>query len=1291
MIEPGVLVFFKCPKNSWILGTVDQWDGTFASCKAKANAAHVVTKLKNESLFVAREDMINEDVNDLLQLTILHDATLLRTLQLRYMRDVIYTNIGAIVIALNPFNFKIPAYMDSMMPQYLAEGDRIEKNLPHSWAVAHNTFYEMRNDGENQCILVSGESGAGKTEASKIVMKYLAQVSCLRGADEQKKAAMEVGNKINSTSPILEAFGNGKTVRNDNSSRFGKFMRVKFDTRGFLNGAYITKYLLEKSRIVTAAANERLYHSFYLVVRGRDADPLGVKNEREFRTLGSGGCYNNKEFDTDKEYDEVTNAMKYIGIKDEDVRAVWSVVAGVLAMGNVDFVASGEGSNIVPATAPYTQHTSKLWGIDDTILCTELVTTTLTIQGKQIQKLLNPTNAMDCRDALVKGLYDNTFAYLVERCNAILDVPCEGPSNWIGLLDIFGFEDFETNSFEQLCINLANETLQNHYNSYIFEKDMAECKAEGVNISDITFPDNGPCMDLLMGKSGIMSMLDEECMLGQGSDDGFLNKVEQAKSSHAFFLRKKLTKNTFIVKHYAGDVSYTVTNFLDKNRDTLKDAFKLLLRSSSNSLIKTLLPEPTDNTKKVTVGGYFKSQLKDLMELINSTNPHWIRCVKPHPAKKPLMFDGVTTMNQLESSGVLGTVKIRKAGYPVRMKFEDFNARYLIIARAAGADGTGNANESAPCTKLRQFVKVPKGTVSPATPGFRTSVKEFFHRFDEDQSGTMETTELVQMMTVLGETCEKNQIAKLEREMDSDNSGFIDVDEFSASVCVMINRGYVITKPNSQNAAKKLTGREAAEAIIKASEVDVKLVQLGTTRVFLKSEGYIAIEKAKKQALSQSAKVVLGFAKAIYDIQVVKELVRSANQQLNNKLREAVLKIIDLQKAEEVAREALFEKHIRIIHTAAQSMIAEGADLFEKVRQEQELRRFKEQERKAREEAEKAERLRIKMERQALADKRKQEEDIRQREIEKAREAANAARHSRILGQVALLAKAADQTEEKLRNKLMEDIRKEEEKRLRIEAKRREVAERRAQHSSEEQRREAEVLKALAARQFEVDLQKAQTDIRKARAVEKKKLENELRRNTALVKEQETKLLENQWKLREAQSVQVRQEALAQARTLKQANAKALAHQSYLEREALRRKEALEKKLVVGNTHSAMASQARKRNDFSEKVADVSRMIARKSVIESAEMRKDGLAALEDLKIIAAQTEKILSPPKPTNMVKPMQVHFDVVNNIEDAVLKRVPEIDIVTHERLRGRDKYENIVIAKPQLTEDVPLYWKP
>eukprot|EP00760_Papus_ankaliazontas_P027861 PhM_4_TR3456/c2_g1_i2/m.73570 len=646
--KEGDLVYFMHPEHSWIVGTVQAAGKTY-TCKAADEGRKVVgvtvDKLTANDVTMCREDVLDEDVNDLLQLTVLHDSTLLRCLYVRYMKDIIYTNIGAIVVALNPFNFKIPRYMDDQMVNYLKEGERIEVNLPHSWAQAHNTYNEMMSDRENQCVLISGESGAGKTEATKIVMKYLANIAFKHGTDEQKQAGVEVGIRLSSCSPILESFGNAKTVRNDNSSRFGKFMRVKFNPAGQLVGAHTTKYLLEKSRILTASPGERVYHAFYLVARGSDKGPFGLIADDKYKSLNAGKTLHNKEFDTGEEYDAVKKAMLGIGMAESEIHSVWSCTAAILSLPNLEFKVADDASAIDDGTESFLNTALSLLKVDAESIKKEFVTTTLEINKSFTTKKLSVVAANDGRDALCKALYDGMFSWLVEKCNETCDVPDTG-GNWIGLLDIFGFEDFEYNSFEQICINLANETLQNHYNTYIFSKDMEECRAEGIDVTEVKCPDNKPCLNLVSGKMGVMDMLDEECAIGErGTDLGFLDKVDEKHAKNPFYEKKKTAKSSFIVKHYAGNVTYEVPGWLEKNRDTLKDDMRKMINNSEDDLIKTFVAPPlTQEQKKgraLTVGGFFKTQVQALMEVINSTNPHWIRCIKPHPAKKPLMFDGV--------------------------------------------------------------------------------------------------------------------------------------------------------------------------------------------------------------------------------------------------------------------------------------------------------------------------------------------------------------------------------------------------------------------------------------------------------------------------------------------------------------------------------------------------------------------------------------------------------------------------------------------------------------------------
>eukprot|EP01006_Ploeotia_vitrea_P036084 TRINITY_DN65964_c1_g2_i4.p1 TRINITY_DN65964_c1_g2~~TRINITY_DN65964_c1_g2_i4.p1 ORF type:complete len:1194 (+),score=255.37 TRINITY_DN65964_c1_g2_i4:390-3584(+) len=564
------------------------------------------------------------------------------------------------------------------MPDYLAEGEVIKKNKPHSWSVAHNTYYEMLKRKQNQCVLVSGESGAGKTEAVKIVMKYLGAVSSLTGTEAQKQGSADTGRKLMMASPILEGFGNAKTVRNDNSSRFGKFVKVQFDKDGYMKGAHTTKYLLEKSRIVTASEGERCYHAFYLLSQGADAKKYGINQPSEYRFINSGNCIKIDGVDDGADYQECLTAMTGVGMTEEEKDAVWATVAGVMNLLTLNFQPDGEYSKIDGGTSKYLDKAVELWQIDGAVLGKELISTTREARGDVFTKNHTVPQAVDSRDALCKATYDELFGWLVEKLNTTTAV--ESSEFFIGLLDIFGFEHFQLNSFEQLCINLANETLQHHYNTYIFNKDMDECRAEGVDVTMIEFPDNTPCLKLITDKMGIIALLDEQCALGKGTDEAFLADVVSNHSKHPFFEKKTLAKTSFIIKHYAGDVSYEVAHFLEKNKDTLKDDMKVIMRASKSPFIAGLLPAPVEKSgKKITVGGFFKSQLFQLMDIINSTNPHWIRCIKPHPAKKPLMWHGVSVFNQLSSSGVIGTVKVRKAGFPIRIYHDDFIKRFRML------------------------------------------------------------------------------------------------------------------------------------------------------------------------------------------------------------------------------------------------------------------------------------------------------------------------------------------------------------------------------------------------------------------------------------------------------------------------------------------------------------------------------------------------------------------------------------------------------------------------------------
>eukprot|EP01002_Notosolenus_urceolatus_P011103 NODE_38_length_3307_cov_18.186004_g29_i0.p1 GENE.NODE_38_length_3307_cov_18.186004_g29_i0~~NODE_38_length_3307_cov_18.186004_g29_i0.p1 ORF type:complete len:1079 (-),score=398.82 NODE_38_length_3307_cov_18.186004_g29_i0:71-3034(-) len=449
-------------------------------------------------------------------------------------------------------------------------------------------------------------------------------------------------------------------------------------------GSFAINYLLEKSRVLTASQGERVYHSFYQAVKGKDASKYGLGNIRDYPSVISGGVVDNASME-DAEGDDlsyrVTNQCFAInGVSDDQSAAVWRVLAGILFAYKGAFKADGEGSQF-DANEDAVDKAGSLWGVDGAALKKEILTSTIELKGEVTVMKSNVTQAKVILDSSIKALYKFLFDWLFEVLNSTTSAE-DKMQNWIGLLDIFGFEDFKVNSFEQLCINLANETLQNHYNDYVFEKDMEECAAEGVNTTGVTFVDNRCTCELLNAKLGIFAMLDEECALGKGTDLGFLDKIAEKHAPHPSFEKKQLQKSSFTIKHFAGKVHYEVEGFLEKNRDSLKDSIKLIFRASSDPIIANLLPEPVEKTGRApTASGIFRRQIDSLMEMINSTNPHWIRCIKPHPAKKPKFFLGQSVMEQMRSSGVLETIRIRKAGYPIRIKHAQFAGRFRVMAK----------------------------------------------------------------------------------------------------------------------------------------------------------------------------------------------------------------------------------------------------------------------------------------------------------------------------------------------------------------------------------------------------------------------------------------------------------------------------------------------------------------------------------------------------------------------------------------------------------------------------------
>jgi hypothetical protein len=529
-----------------------------------------------------------------------------------------------------------------------------------------------------------------------------------------------VQEQILQANPILEAFGNAKTLRNNNSSRFGKFLQIKFDAAGGLCGAQIRNYLLEKSRVVQQLPGERNYHVFYLLLSGASDEEKAqwyLDDPEDYHYLNETGCYELEDVDEADEFAELDTALRCVGITGELREALLRSLAAVLQLGNVEFIEGASGGSEITTEEPLAR-AAELLRVDAEALGKCMTVRVNVIAGEKYDVPLEPEAAADARDALSKAIYARVFDWLVGKINATID--SEDATTFIGLLDIFGFETFKVNSFEQLCINFANEKLQQQYNVHTFKTQGEECRAEGIDTANITFKDNQGCLDLIEAKPvGILSLLDEECGFPKATDGTFLAKIhERHVGNNEYYAKPRLSRTAFEIAHYAATVQYESAGFLEKNKDTLRDEMNELVLNSGCDFLATLFGggkarggkgagkaagraagagaggAPRKSGKGPTVGGQFRTQLQDLVSIINSTDPHYIRCIKPNQKKKPGLFEGMSVMMQLRCAGVKETIDIRRRGFPIRLTASDFIQRFdiLVPAAASGRDDRGKVD-----------------------------------------------------------------------------------------------------------------------------------------------------------------------------------------------------------------------------------------------------------------------------------------------------------------------------------------------------------------------------------------------------------------------------------------------------------------------------------------------------------------------------------------------------------------------------------------------------------------------
>lgn len=671
----------------------------------------VLPPLRNPPLLEATDDLTN--------LSHLNEASVLHTIINRYSQRFIYTYSGIVLIAVNPF-FSLNLYSPEIIQAYA--GRKKGELEPHLFAVAEDAYRCMISDRRNQTIVVSGESGAGKTMSAKYIMRYFATVEDPE-VPRSRKAVAKDGSGMSPTeqailasNPIMEAFGNAKTTRNDNSSRFGKYIEIIFDGRHEIAGARMRTYLLERSRLVYQPEVERNYHIFYQLCAGAPSSEqreLGLGDASRFHYLNQGGADHTqiRGVDDAEEFKVTQKALSTVGVPIEKQWQIFRLLAALLHLGNINIGATRNEASIAPEDESLALATQFL-GVDAHEFRKWTLKRQITMRGEKIVSSLNQGQAVAVRDSVAKYIYTFLFDWLVEQMNRSLEPQDSAAAvTMIGVLDIYGFECFKHNSYEQFCINYANERLQQEFNRHVFKLEQEEYVAEEIPWEFISFADNQPCIEMIEGKFGVLALLDEESRLPNGSDASFLQKLYnqlEPRREYAPFLKKPRfgAQSAFTVSHYALDVVYEVNGFMEKNKDTVPDEHLALLNATSSPFLHEVLQSRADATppppaaqtapapgrkvtaKKPTLGSQFKASLGSLMDTINSTEVHYIRCIKPNEAKIAWHVEPQNMLGQLRACGVLETIRISCAGFPGRWNIADFVERYYVLVPSQHWDMT---------------------------------------------------------------------------------------------------------------------------------------------------------------------------------------------------------------------------------------------------------------------------------------------------------------------------------------------------------------------------------------------------------------------------------------------------------------------------------------------------------------------------------------------------------------------------------------------------------------------------
>ncbi len=707
-MEDHVYVIQEDQRYAWKEGVVVETDEVgvkvrLTNVEKEEEMMILVLKQDVENRIVSRccmDEKMIEDLQDLGELLHLNEPGMVDCLKRKFEKNQIYVFTGPVLLCINPFQ-RFKDLYDINHYHNTAEGGE-ENDLPHVYTTAKRTYKALNTTGINQTILVSGESGSGKTESAKFIMEYLAN---------QSTGSSLIEKRVLQSNPILESFGNARTLRNDNSSRFGKFIKLYFENnsnhgRGeerVLTGVGIDTYLLEKVRLVHQSQGERNFHIFYELLKGaseKRRNALFLNDWKSYRYLNQSGCEYRCDGVEDKaEFIKTLDAMERMGFFEMEQNAVFEIVAGLLHLGNVNFVEKGGTIRIVLDTLEHLEHCARLFQLPMERLRETLLCRRVKMKQDAFTVVYTAEQASEARDAMARTIYQQLFSWIVQRINqAIVSSSNSSPSSFIGVLDIFGFEEFKTNGFEQLCINYANECLQHQFTEFVLANEQKEYKKENIPWSDIPYNDNIECCLLFEAKTGgLLSLLDQECIIPQGSDRGFALKVYQ-QCKEEFFVKhlkassRQQAEQTFVVRHYSGSVCYTIDGFCDKNKDRVHADIETLLRSSGHGEMMSLVKEEEEEVEdgphyrrrrrssgtlaNSGVGCQFKRQLTELLNLIKSTQPHYIRCLKPNDANVKSVFNESRIAEQLRCGGVFEVVRVSRAGFGVRLPLATFLERY---------------------------------------------------------------------------------------------------------------------------------------------------------------------------------------------------------------------------------------------------------------------------------------------------------------------------------------------------------------------------------------------------------------------------------------------------------------------------------------------------------------------------------------------------------------------------------------------------------------------------------------